>query len=126
MTAAVRELSGRFAVAGPGDQRLAALSPLLTGARLTGLDLDAHTGPALLWVVMMGAGFALPQRPRDRARQRLFPQNPAEVIAFLQTGTNIVPMIVVALIGAALDAGNGPAAWLAIGGTQLYSASARL
>jgi predicted MFS family arabinose efflux permease len=36
VTAAVRELSGRFAEAGPGAQRLAAVSPLLTAAGLVG------------------------------------------------------------------------------------------
>jgi hypothetical protein len=60
VTAAVRELSGRFAAAGPGRQRLAALSPLLTAVGLVGLALDASAVPALLWVILMGTGFALP------------------------------------------------------------------
>jgi hypothetical protein len=124
VTAAVRQLSGRFATAGPGRQRLAALSPLLTAAGLTGLALDAHAGPALLWVVMTGAGFALPYALVIERAQRLFPKNPAEVIAFLQTGPNIVPMIAVPIIGAALDAGNGPAAWLAIAAFLVLAALA--
>jgi hypothetical protein len=56
-------------------------------------------------------------------------------------GPNIVSMIAVPIIGAALDAGNGPAAWLAIAaflvlaalvnagrprGAELYSAPSRL
>jgi predicted MFS family arabinose efflux permease len=123
VTAAVRELSGRFAEAGPGAQRLAAISPLLTAAGLVGLALNAHPLPALLWVIMMGAGFALPYALVVERAQRLFPDSRAEVIAFLQTGPNIVPMIVVPIIGAALDAGNGPAAWLAIAAFLVVAAA---
>jgi hypothetical protein len=36
------------------------------------------------------------------------------VIALLQTGPNIVPMAVVPLVSAALDAGHGPVAFLAL------------
>ncbi len=123
VTAAVRELSGRFVEAGPTGQRLAAISPLLTAAGLVGLALDPHPLPSLLWVIMMGAGFALPYALVVERAQRLFPDNRAEVIAFLQTGPNIVPMIVVPIIGAALDAGNGPAAWLAIAAFLVVAAA---
>ncbi len=36
------------------------------------------------------------------------------MIALLQTGPNVVPMAVVPLVGAALDSGHGPAAFLAL------------
>jgi hypothetical protein len=72
---------------------------------------------------MMGAGFALPYALVVERAQRLFPDSRAEVIAFLQTGPNIVPMIVVPIIGAALDAGNGPAAWLAIAAFLVIAAA---
>jgi predicted MFS family arabinose efflux permease len=116
VTAIVRRISGRFVGGGAGRQRLAAASPLLTAAGLAGLALDADAGAALAWVILMGAGFALPYALMIDRAQRLFPRSPAEVIAFLQTGPNVVPMAVVPLIGAALDSGHGPAAFLSLAG----------
>lgn len=116
VTAIMRRMSGRFVDGGAGRQRLAAASPLLTAAGLAGLALDADAGPALVWVILMGAGFALPYALMIDRAQQLFPRSPAEVIALLQTGPNVVPMAVVPLVGAALDADHGPAAFLALAG----------
>jgi predicted MFS family arabinose efflux permease len=114
VTAAVREFSGQLAVGSPEAQRLAAAGPLLTAAGLAGLAVDTSALPALAWVILMGAGFALPYALVIERAQRLFPDARAEVIAVLQTGPNVVPMAVIPAIGAALDAGHGAIAWLAL------------
>ena len=114
VTAAVREFSGQLAVGSPEAQRLAAAGPLLTAAGLAGLAVDTAALPALAWVILMGAGFALPYALVIERAQRLFPDARAEVIAVLQTGPNVVPMAVIPAIGAALDAGHGADAWLAL------------
>jgi FSR family fosmidomycin resistance protein-like MFS transporter len=114
VTAGVREFSGRLAVGGPEAQRLAAGGPLLTAAGLAGLAVDTAALPSLAWVILMGAGFALPYALVLERAQQLFPDARAEVIAVLQTGPNVVPMAVIPAIGAALDAGHGAVAWLAL------------
>ena len=114
VTAAVREFSGRLAVGSPEAQRLAAGGPLLTAAGLAGLAVDTAALPSLAWVILMGAGFALPYALVIERAQRLFPDARAEVIAVLQTGPNVVPMAVIPAIGAALDAGHGAIAWLVL------------
>jgi predicted MFS family arabinose efflux permease len=124
VTAVMRRVSGRFAEASPRGQRLAAASPVLTAVGLAGLALSAGAGASLLWVVLMGAGFALPYALMIERAQALFPQSPAEVIALLQTGPNVVPMAVVPLVGAALDAGHGPAAFVALAGFTVVVAVA--
>ena len=114
ITALVRRFSGRLAVSRPDVQRLAAASPLLAAAGLAGLALDAGPLAAVLWVVLLGAGFALPYALMIERAQRLFPDAPAAGIAWLQTGPNLVPMAVVPLVGAALDSGHGSAAFLGL------------
>jgi hypothetical protein len=82
--------------------------------------------PALVWVILMGAGFALPYALVIERAQRLFPDARAEVIAVLQTGPNVVPMAVIPAVGAALDAGHGAAAWLALAAFLVAAAIVKL
>ena len=114
VTAVVREFSGQFAVGSADAQRLAAAGPLLTAAGLAGLAVETGVLPALVWVILMGTGFALPYALVIERAQRLFPDARAEVIAVLQTGPNVVPMVVIPAVGAALDSGHGTVAWLVL------------
>jgi DHA1 family inner membrane transport protein len=124
VTAALRRVGGRLAESSPRVQRLAAGSPLLAGAGLAGLALDPSPGPALLWVLLMGAGFALPYALMIDRAQRLFPESPAGAIAMLQTGPNVLPMAIVPVVGAALDSGDGTAAFLALAAVAAVAALA--
>ncbi|HEX5192633.1 MAG TPA: MFS transporter [Solirubrobacteraceae bacterium] len=126
VTAAVREFSGKLAVGSGEAQRLAAGGPLLTAAGLAGLAVDAGALPALAWVTLMGAGFALPYALVIERAQRLFPDARAEVMAVLQTGPNVVPMAVIPAVGAALDAGHGAVAWLALAAYLVVAAALNL
>jgi hypothetical protein len=56
--------------------------------------------------------------------QRLSPQSPAAAIAVLQTGPNVLPMAIVPLVGALLDAGHGPAAFFGLAGLVAIAAVA--
>jgi cyanate permease len=113
-TALLRQVSGRLAESGPTQQRLAAVSPLVSALGLAGLAFDAGSLPSLLWVLMMGVGFALPYAVVIERAQRLFPESAAEVMAVIQTGPNVVPMVVIPVVGSALDSGHGPAAMAAL------------
>jgi len=121
-TALLRRVSGRLAEAGPTQRRLAAVSPLVSALGLAGLALDADALPALLWVLLMGVGFALPYAVVIERAQRLFPESAAEVMAVIQTGPNVVPMVVIPLVGSALDAGHGPAAMAALAAFMAFAA----
>jgi hypothetical protein len=70
----------------------------------------------------MGTGFALPYAWMIDRAQRLFPEAPAAVMAVLRTGPNVAPMAIIPLVGAALDAGHGEAAFLALAGSVAVAA----
>jgi MFS transporter len=110
-TALLRQVSGRLAEGTRSQQRLAAVSPLVSALGLAGLALDADSLPALLWVLMMGVGFGLAYAVVIERAQRLYPEYAAEVMAVIQTGPNVVPMVVIPVVGSALDSGHGPAGW---------------
>lgn len=126
VTAAMRQLSGRLVERGGRSERLAAASPLLAAAGLVGLALDAGAGISIVWVLLMGTGFALPYALMIERAQRLSPASPAAVIAVLQTGPNVLPMAIVPAVGALLDSGHGPAAFAALAGFVAIAAAANL
>jgi predicted MFS family arabinose efflux permease len=115
VTAAMRQVGGRLAARDDWSQRGIAASPLLTAAGIAGLAVAHSAAPALAWVLLMGTGFALPYAWMIDRAQRLFPESPAAAIALLQTGPNVAPMAIIPLVGAALDSGDGAAAFLAVG-----------
>jgi DHA1 family inner membrane transport protein len=116
VTAAMRQVGGRLVDRDARIQRGIAISPLLAAAGIAGLALARSVAPSLLWVLLMGTGFALPYAWMIDRAQRLFPEAPAAVMAVLQTGPNVAPMAIIPLVGAALDAGHGEAAFLALAG----------
>ncbi len=101
-TALLRRVSGRLAEAGPTQRRLAAVSPLVSALGLAGLALNADALPALLWVLLMGVGFALPYAVVIERAQRLFPESAAEVMAVRAGGAGGL-----LAVAALLNAGRG-------------------
>ncbi len=105
VTTVMRPVGGRLAGSGFSATVLAGLSPLLAAAGLVGLAFDRSFVVALLWISLMGVGFALPYATMIDEAQRLFSNNPAAALAFLQTGPNLGPMVIVPLVGTSLDRG---------------------
>jgi hypothetical protein len=63
----------------------------------------------------MGVGFALPYTVMVDSAQRLFPGHATATLAVVQTGPNVVPMLVIPLVGTALDNHQAPLAFALLG-----------
>jgi len=80
------------------------------------LAADPSTPVALLAVIAMGIGFAIPYATMMTEAQELFPDAPSEPLALMTLAALLPPVFAIPLVGQALDDGNGEAAMLALAG----------
>jgi hypothetical protein len=78
------------------------------------LAADPAAPVALLAVIAMGIGFAIPYATMMTEAQQLFPSAPSEPLALMTMAALIPPIFVIPLVGQALDDGNGATAMLAL------------
>lgn len=69
---------------------------------------------ALIAVIVMGIGFAIPYATMMTEAQELFPDAPSEPLALMTLAALVPPIFAIPLVGQALDDGNGAAAMLAL------------
>jgi hypothetical protein len=81
---------------------------------------------AVIAVALMGVGFALPYAVMVDAAQRLFPDRATSTLALVQTGPNVVPMIVIPFVGTALDQGHAPLAFILLAVFVAFAAALNL
>jgi len=113
LAAAMRLTGARLQQRGVGHLALAAtLGFSVLGVVLIALDPTAPI--ALIGVVAMGIGFAIPYATMMTEAQQLFPEAPSEPLALMTLAAMIPPIVAIPLVGRALDNGNGGAAMLAI------------
>jgi len=113
LAAAMRLTGARLQQRGVGHLALAAtLGFSALGVVLIALDPAAPV--ALIAVVAMGIGFAIPYATMMTEAQQLFPEAPSEPLALMTLAAMIPPIVAIPLVGRALDNGNGGAAMLAI------------
>jgi predicted MFS family arabinose efflux permease len=112
LTTVVRPIGARLAGAGRAFGLLAGGGTAVATAGLLVLAASDSLGIALIAVVLMGVGFALPYAVMVDAAQRLFPGRATSTLALVQTGPNVVPMIAIPLVGSALDHGHAPLAFI--------------
>jgi DHA1 family inner membrane transport protein len=110
LTTVVRPLGARLAGGGRAFAGLACGGSLAAAGGLVALAASRSLPPALLAVVLMGAGFALPYAAMVDAAERLYPERATSTLAVVQTGPNVIPIIVIPLVGSALAHGHGPLA----------------
>ena len=79
---------------------------------LAALGVSKSLAAASLAVVLMGVGFALPYAVMIDMAERFFPGRAAATLAIVQTGPNVVPIVVIPLVGSALDSRHGTSAFL--------------
>jgi nitrate/nitrite transporter NarK len=113
-SAAAREAGGVLSAREVSPVILVGLAPLLAAAGLAAIALEPTFAVATGAVILMGIGFSTPYAVMMDEAQRLFPDRPVAPITVLQVGANIVPMIAIPIVGAALAAGDGDAALLAL------------
>src|SRR5262249_46859700 len=79
---------------------------------LAALAASSSLVTAVIAVLLMGVGFALPYAVMMDAAQRLVPDPAATTPARMQTGPDVGPVFVIPLVGKALDRGHAPLALL--------------
>lgn len=113
LAAAMRLTGARLQQRGVGHLALAStLGFSVLGVTL--IALDPATPTALIAVVAMGFGFAIPYATMMTEAQQLFPEAPSEPLALMTLAALVPPVFAVPLFGQALDDGNGEGAMLAI------------
>jgi len=113
LAAAMRITGARLQQRGAGHLVLAgALGFAALGLVL--LAVDPSIEFALIAVIAMGVGFAIPYATMMTEAQQLFPDAPSEPLALMTLAALVPPIFAIPLVGQALDDGNGGAAMLAL------------
>ena len=86
---------------------LRGVMPLLATAGVALIAFDQSFAVALLAVILMAAGFALPYAVMVVAAQALYPPEPADPVALLTTIASGIPIALIPVVGAALSEGYG-------------------
>jgi predicted MFS family arabinose efflux permease len=126
LTTVVRPIGAQLAGAGRRFGLLAGGGTAIAAAGLLALAASSSLGVGLIAVVLMGIGFALPYAVMVDAAQRLFPDRATSTLALVQTGPNVVPMIVIPLVGSALDHGHAPLAFVLLAAFAAVAAALNL
>jgi predicted MFS family arabinose efflux permease len=113
LAAWMRLTGARLQQRGVGHTALAgALGLSALGLLLFAVDPDMPL--ALVAVIAMGVGFAIPYATMMSEAQDLFPDAPSEPLALMTLAALIPPIFAIPLVGQALDDGSGGAAMLAL------------
>ena len=116
LTTVVRPIGARLAGAGRRFGPLAAGGSAAAAAGLLVFAASASLVGAVIAVALMGVGFALPYAVMVDSAQRLYPARATATLALVQTGPNVVPMLVIPFVGTALDHHRAPLAFALLGG----------
>jgi predicted MFS family arabinose efflux permease len=112
LTTIVRPIGARLARSAQRYGLLAVVGSLLAAGGLLVLAASSSLVAAVISVLLMGVGFALPYAVMMDAAQRLFPGRATTTLALVQTGPNVVPIFLIPIVGTALDHGHAPLALL--------------
>jgi MFS family permease len=111
LATAVRIAGGRLARRGVSTTLLAGVAPLVAAAGVVLVGVDPSPAAATLAVALMGVGFALPYATMYDEGERLLADDPVLSLTFLTAGANATPIVAIPLVGGALTAGDGEAAF---------------
>ena len=114
LTTLVRPLAPRLARGGRAFTMLAAGGLLIAAAGLVVLAASRSAAACGLAVVLMGTGFALPYAVMIDTAERLFPGQAAATLALVQTGPNVMPIVVIPLVGSVLASRYAPWAFVVL------------
>lgn len=117
-----RPLGGRLDAAGRSPLAIAVAGCALGAAGLVVLALDRSTVPAIVAVVLMGIGFAIPYAPIFDAGEHVFPDTPVASLSLFTFVANASPMLLIPLVGAALEGADGELALLVLAGFVITAA----
>ena len=110
----VRIAGGREAGRGGSPVALAGIAPIVAAAGIALFAVASGIGGAIVAIVLMGIGFALPYATMFDEGERLLEGDPVLSLTFLTVGANATPIWAIPLIGSALSGGHGEAAFLVL------------
>ena len=113
-SALLRSVGADLAARGTSRVMLRAFTPLLATVGVGALAFSQSFVVALLGVLLMAAGFALPYAVLIVAAQKQYPREPADPVALYTTVASIIPILAIPLFGAALSDGYGEESLLGI------------
>ena len=111
-----RPLGGRLDAAGWSPATICLVGVTLGAAGLGAMALDRGLAYAIAAVLLMGVGYALPYAPLFDAGERVFPRTPVGSLSMFTFAANISPMLLIPLVGAALEGADGEFVLLMLAG----------
>ena len=111
-----RPLGGRLDAAGWSPFVICLLGVTLGAAGLAAMAIDRSLPFAIAAVFLMGIGYALPYAPLFDAGERVFPKTPVGSLSMFTFAANVSPMLLIPLVGAALEGADGEFVLLALAG----------
>jgi DHA1 family inner membrane transport protein len=112
--AVARPLGGKLAVSKHRRLLISVVGPALAAAGILALALDRTEGVAALAIVALGIGFGLPYAIAYQRIEDLIEGNPELGLAVGLQGVNFAAIVVVPLVGAALEHGYGRLSFLVL------------
>lgn len=122
----VRIVGGREAGRGGSPVALAGVAPIIAAGGIALFAAVPEIGGAVAAIVLMGVGFALPYATMFDEGERLLADDPVLSLTFLTVGANATPIWAIPVIGSALSAGHGEAAFLVLAGFVALAGLANL
>lgn len=113
-SALLRSVGADLAARGVSPLLLRAAAPLLATLGVGALAFSQSFVVALIGVLLMAAGFALPYAVMIVAAQKQYPREPADPVALYTTLASVIPIATIPLFGSALSEGYGEEALLGI------------
>jgi MFS family permease len=109
-----RPLGGRLDAAGWSPVTICVVGVTLGAAGLAVLAIDRELPFAIAAVVLMGIGYALPYAPLFDAGERVFSETPVGSLSMFTFAANVSPMLLIPIVGAALEGADGEFVLLAL------------
>lgn len=122
----LRPEGGRLDARGRPKSLLTGAALLLAAAGLVLIGVADSFPVALVGVALAGIGFALPYAAMYEELETLFPGAAIAAISTFSLGGNLLPLVLMPLVGAALDSGNGEEAMLGLAILPLLAGLANL
>jgi predicted MFS family arabinose efflux permease len=126
LTTLLRPEGARLDAEGRSTAALAGLAPIVAAAGLVLLAIAGDLALSLVSVVLIGVGFAIPYATMYDEAQELFPGARVAAVGLFSVGGNVLPLVVMPSVGAAIAAGHGEAALLGLAVVPLLAGLANL
>jgi predicted MFS family arabinose efflux permease len=114
ITTVARPIGGRLATTASRRMLLSGVGPVLAAAGLLALALDRTAGVAAVGIVAIALGFGAPYALAYVRVEELIEGNPELGLAVALQGVNLTAILVVPLMGAALEHGYGKLSFIVL------------